>query len=101
MFGKGIYSTHVSSKADQYAMNHHINSHLHGIILCLVFVGKRETLRWADERRTAPARGYGSVVGATFDEGGALAYQEAVEYNESFIIPIGLIMYTRSGWQLG
>ena len=40
-------------------------------------------------------------MGATADEGRALQYNEAVVYNEASIIPIGLIMYTRTGWQRG
>ncbi|KAK4446068.1 hypothetical protein QBC34DRAFT_470722 [Podospora aff. communis PSN243] len=97
MFGGGINSTSVSSKADNYAMNHHIKSKLHGIILCLVFIGTYEKLHEAEHWRTAPAEGCHSVMGATQDEGGALQYTEAVVYNEASIIPIGLIMYTRTG----
>ena len=49
MFGGGVYSTSVSSKADNYAMNHRIHSHLHSIILCLVFIGKYEKLHQAEQ----------------------------------------------------
>ncbi|KAH6637205.1 hypothetical protein F5144DRAFT_601879 [Chaetomium tenue] len=97
MFGRGIYSTSVSSKADKYAMNHHIRSRLHGIILCLVFIGTFEKLHQADQWKTAPAEGCDSVMGATVNDGGSRRYTEAVVYRESSIIPIGLIMYTRTG----
>jgi hypothetical protein len=99
MFGGGIYSTSVSSKADVYTMNHRIRSRLHGIILYLVFIGTFEKLHEADHWKTAPAEGCHSVMGATVNDGGTLQYTEAVVYRESSIIPIGLIMYTRTGWQ--
>lgn len=95
MFGGGIYSTSVSSKADNYAWNDRIRSRLHGIILCLVFIGTYEKLHEADHWKTAPEEGCHSVMAATEDEGGAVVYTESVVYNPASILPIGLIMYTR------
>jgi hypothetical protein len=72
---------------------------LHGIILCLVFTGKYEKLHGVDGEKMAPAIGYHSVMAATRDEGGTVQFQEMTVYQEGSIIPIGLIMYTREGWE--
>lgn len=98
MFGEGIYTTSVSSKADNYAMNHHMHSHLHAMLLCLVFIGKYEEVHEADHDRIAPKEGCQSVKAAIRRDGGAVEYTETVVYNEANVIPIGMIMYTRQGW---
>ncbi|KAK3946354.1 hypothetical protein QBC46DRAFT_369562 [Diplogelasinospora grovesii] len=99
MFGHGIYTSSVSSKADIYTMNQHIYSPMHAMLLCSVYVGRSEKLFQADHSRTSPSYGYDSVEGVTKSNGGTLDYPETVVYNEASIVPIGLIMYTRKGWQ--
>ncbi|KAF4978808.1 hypothetical protein FZEAL_4875 [Fusarium zealandicum] len=71
MFGKGIYTTDISSKADGYVMNHHLSSHLHAML----------------------------VEAVTFDRGGSVMYPETVVYREDAIVPVAVVMYTRTGWQ--
>ena len=99
MFGHGIYTTSTSSKADHYVMNSRIHSHKHIMLLCLVFVGESEKLYGPDYTKTAPSPGYESVTAATTAENGAVLYDETVVYREDAIVPVGLIVYTRTGWQ--
>ncbi|KAJ3468203.1 hypothetical protein MRS44_002268 [Fusarium solani] len=99
MFGPGIYTTDVSSKADNWVMNHHMHSKLHVMLLCAVSVGKSEKLYRADHGRKGPSAGYQSVEGAVIAEGGALHEPEIVLYSENLVVPFGMIVYTREGWQ--
>ncbi|KAI8676273.1 hypothetical protein NCS56_00514700 [Fusarium sp. Ph1] len=99
MFGPGIYTTDVSSKADNWVMNHHMHSKLHVMLLCAVSVGKSEKLYRADRGRKCPSTGYQSVEGAVIAEGGVLHEPEIVLYSENLVVPFGLIVYTREGWQ--
>lgn len=39
------------------------------------------------------------VEGVTINNGGSLQYPEFVVYREDAIVPVGLIMYTRKGWE--
>ncbi|KAJ0415141.1 hypothetical protein BJY00DRAFT_305099 [Aspergillus carlsbadensis] len=87
MFGPGIYSTVVSSKADIYAKNHHVRSHKHVILLCGVELGTPKTMYAAGHPGLCD-----SVEGATKADGGALEYRETVVYDERKIKPIGLVV---------
>lgn len=99
MFGKGIYTTSISSKADGYAKNHRIRSKRHAILLCLVYVGIAEPMYRADHKKRAPIPGCDSVMGMIDIHGGSLEYPETVVYDKAQAIPIGLIMYSREGWK--
>ncbi|KAL2851168.1 hypothetical protein BJY01DRAFT_245105 [Aspergillus pseudoustus] len=89
MFGPGIYSSIVSSKADIYARNHHIRSHKHVIILCGVDLGHSVTMKVAGLPPPCD-----SVEGATKPEGGQLEYPETIVYDGARIKPIGLVVDT-------
>jgi len=69
------------------------------MLLCHVFTGRSEKMYSEDYGRTAPSDGYDSVEAATRREGGVVNYPLTVVYRESHIIPVGLITYTREGWQ--
>ncbi|KAJ5631675.1 uncharacterized protein N7484_011775 [Penicillium longicatenatum] len=90
MFGSGIYSTVVSSKANIYAKNHGVNSKKHVLILCGIDPGKVKTTKGAGDPGLCD-----SVEGLTRADGGRLVYQESVMYDEARIKPIGLVVYTR------
>lgn len=94
MFGRGIYSTSVCSKADNYVGNHNTQSYARVMLLCLVSSSKPELLYAADHKKTSPSNGYDSVEAVTQDQGGAVVYPEMVVYDEDAIIPIGLMIYT-------
>ncbi|KAF9891386.1 hypothetical protein FE257_004242 [Aspergillus nanangensis] len=95
MFGPGIYTSVVSSKANIYARNYHIRSHKHVLLICAIDPGNSRTMRVA----AAPGAGVDSIEGATKPEGGTLEYPETVVFNEKNIKPVGLVVYTREGWQ--
>ncbi|KAF4503063.1 hypothetical protein FAGAP_706 [Fusarium agapanthi] len=99
MFGPGIYSTPNSSKADVYVKNHYVSSNLHAMLICYVVASKPQRMWLADHSITRPSRGFNCVEGVTIDNGGSLQYPEFVVYREDAIIPVGLIMYTRKGWE--
>ncbi|KAL2867616.1 uncharacterized protein BJX67DRAFT_371940 [Aspergillus lucknowensis] len=87
MFGPGIYSSVISSKADIYAKNHHIHCHKHVLILCGVDLGTPKVM----QRAGLPGK-CDSVEGATRPEGGTLEYPETVIYDPARIKPIGLVL---------
>ncbi|KAJ5517778.1 hypothetical protein PEX1_051700 [Penicillium expansum] len=93
MFGAGIYSSVVSSKADIYSRNHHIRSHAHVLILCGVDAGYSVDMKAAGNPGPCD-----SVEGLTKAEGGQLEYPETVVYDPARIKPLGLVVYTREGW---
>ncbi|KAF5707757.1 hypothetical protein FMUND_10975 [Fusarium mundagurra] len=99
VFGPGIYSTPNSSKADVYAKNHYVSSNLHAMLICYVVATKPQRKLLADHSITRPSSGYNCIEGVTIDNGGSLQYPEFVVYREDAIIPVGLIMYTRKGWE--
>ncbi|KAI1326717.1 hypothetical protein F5Y16DRAFT_373816 [Xylariaceae sp. FL0255] len=99
MFGSGIYSTPCSSKADIYAKNHRIFSRRHAVLICRVACNNPQSMTSADQTLKSPAYGYDSVRGLTVAEGGTLNYPEYVVYRDDAIIPIGVVFYTRKGWQ--
>ncbi|KAI8946347.1 hypothetical protein F4801DRAFT_583502 [Xylaria longipes] len=99
MFGTGIYTTPSSSKADNYAKNYRLLSRRHAVLICRVISNRPQDLRVADHSLTSPAPGYDSVRGLTVADGGSLNYPEVVVYRNDAIVPVGVIFYTRKGWQ--
>ncbi|KIL84062.1 hypothetical protein FAVG1_12759 [Fusarium avenaceum] len=99
MFGPGIYSTPCSSKADIYAKNHHVSSRLHAMLICHVVASKPDRKYASDHSITQPGAGYNCVEGVTITDGGALMYPEYIVYREDAIIPVGLVIYSRKGWE--
>ncbi|KAI0440355.1 hypothetical protein F4803DRAFT_527774 [Xylaria telfairii] len=95
MFGKGIYTTPSSSKADIYAKNYYPFSQRHAILICRVISNHPQNLGVADHSLTSPAPGYDSVRGLTVAEGGTLNFPEVVVYRNDAIVPVGVIFYTR------
>lgn len=87
--------TSASSKASGYALNRHIQSRLHVILICLAFTGRPEKLYQADHHKTRPGAGFDSVEAVTTIENGAVVYHESVIYQEERIMPVGLVVYTR------
>ncbi|CAG9941520.1 unnamed protein product [Clonostachys rosea f. rosea IK726] len=99
MFGKGIYTTPIASKADNYAKNHHIRSQFHAIILCRVVCDKPQLMHQADHSLVAPSSDqYNCVTAVTKANGGSVEYPEIVVYRDDAIVPVGVILYTREGW---
>ncbi|KAJ5717659.1 hypothetical protein N7488_003305 [Penicillium malachiteum] len=93
MFGPGIYSSIVSSKANLYAKNHRLHSKKHVLIICGVDRGNAKEMKAAGVPGTCD-----SVEGITRANGGALNYPETVIYDAARIKPLGLVVYTREGW---
>ncbi|OQE38358.1 hypothetical protein PENCOP_c008G06901 [Penicillium coprophilum] len=93
MFGPGIYSSVVSSKANIYSRNHHVRSHKHVLLLCGLDPGNSVDMTVAGIPGPCD-----SVEGLTKAEGGQLDYQETVVYDPARIKPLGLVVYTREGW---
>ncbi|KAJ4185717.1 hypothetical protein NW755_008167 [Fusarium falciforme] len=98
MFGNGVYSTTVSSKADIFAENHHIHSTLHVIFICRVVTNRPQYLRRPDSCRTRPDPGFDSVEAVTVRNGGRVMYPETIVYREDAIVPVAVVMYTRQEW---
>lgn len=72
---------------------------MHVMLLCHVFTGRPEKLYTAEYDRQAPSPDHDSVEAATRAEDGVVNYPLTVVYNPSAIVPVGLIVYTRQGWQ--
>ncbi|KAK4225374.1 hypothetical protein QBC38DRAFT_530957 [Podospora fimiseda] len=90
MYGRGIYSSSSSSKADMYFQDVNGKNNCYAaLIICLVALGKIKNLFRPDNGRTAPDYGYDSV------EGGSVNAPETVVYDERQIIPVGFIIYKR------
>ncbi|KAI8951965.1 ADP-ribosylation [Xylaria longipes] len=95
MFGAGIYTSSISSKANGYVWNHHIHSQKHAMFLSNVVTGKSQKLYQATQGRTAPDNGYDSVEAVTRDHGGSVDYPETIVYQERAILPSVVVVYTR------
>ncbi|KAF9474500.1 ADP-ribosylation [Pholiota conissans] len=94
MFGSGIYSTQVSSKADEYSGNADPYVHTRVMILNQVALGRSKIMYEAShEMQHAPPM-YNSVTGATYPEGGKLNYHEAVVYREDAICANAIVVYS-------
>ncbi|KAH6622564.1 hypothetical protein F5144DRAFT_550240 [Chaetomium tenue] len=98
LFGPGIYSSTASSKADCYARNHRIHSKQHAVLICRVITNQPQMLAHPDTTRTAPDPGFNCVEAVLKPQGGSVNYPETVVYRNDYIVPVGLIMYTREGW---
>ncbi|KAE9387033.1 ADP-ribosylation [Gymnopus androsaceus JB14] len=88
-FGRGIYTTSTSSKANDYSDNKSPSS-LRAILLNQVVVGKQYKLLYNNVTLTKPPPGYDSVLG---EKGGSLNYDELVVYTNDAIRPSFLVMY--------
>ncbi|KAK3937940.1 hypothetical protein QBC46DRAFT_344047 [Diplogelasinospora grovesii] len=99
MFRRGIYSTTASSKADIYAKNYHLHSHKHVMIICRVIANRPQLLGSADHERRGPDGGFNYVEAVPQSYGGDVKYPETIVYRDDDIIPVGLIIYTRNGWE--
>ncbi|OCH85006.1 ADP-ribosylation [Obba rivulosa] len=95
MFGKGIYTSSVSSKADGYVWNWHMHSHKHTMFLSNVVTGRVEPLLVPQPNRTAPDAGFDSTEGVTKPQGGSVEYPETIVYREDAILPSVVVVYTR------
>ncbi|KAJ0135511.1 Uncharacterized protein HZ326_21478 [Fusarium oxysporum f. sp. albedinis] len=95
MFGRGIYTSQVSSKADDYAVSINPGSWLHAIFLCQVASNRPHRMRSTCPYRTAPDTGYDSVEAVLFRDRGIVNYPETVVHRDDAIIPVAVIMYER------
>jgi len=91
-YGRGIYTTPVTSKADDYASSTQTTTKC--IIVNSVNLGRVQDVmdKW-DNSITGPDYGYDSIHGLTKDEGGPLNYVEYVVYRDEAIKPTFVIVY--------
>ncbi|KAH8827663.1 hypothetical protein DL96DRAFT_1599850 [Flagelloscypha sp. PMI_526] len=92
-FGRGIYSTSVSSKADDYSRNCLPSCRTKAVILANVAIGNGLKLIHDMPFLLGPPRGYNSILGEPAF-GGSLNHDEVVVYNNDAIRPSFLIMYS-------
>ncbi|KAG8859171.1 hypothetical protein FRB91_008757 [Serendipita sp. 411] len=90
-FGRGIYTTGTSSKADTYSVNNN-SSKWKAVILNKVAIGNGASVTLNLPKLTAPPPGYDSVLGEPMKTG-HLNYDECVVYNNDALRPEYLIMY--------
>ncbi|KAJ7683701.1 hypothetical protein B0H17DRAFT_1073806 [Mycena rosella] len=95
-FGKGVYTTACSSKADDYFRGLP-DAPFRTVLVNRVVVGNPLNRQHNDEELTEPPTGYHSVVGLP---GGVLNYGETVVYTNDAIRPAYLIVYTVPGPRL-
>ncbi|PPQ90488.1 hypothetical protein CVT25_014771, partial [Psilocybe cyanescens] len=93
MFGPGIYSTAVSSKADDYTTNAQSSVQTRVMIVNHVALGRSKTMYDASHDMQHAPHLYNSVTAATFPEGGKVNYHEAVVYREDAICANAVIVY--------
>ncbi|PPR03601.1 hypothetical protein CVT24_007590 [Panaeolus cyanescens] len=93
MFGPGIYSTRVSSKADDYTGNSDSTLRTSTMIVNHVALGRTKIMHAAQHDMTHAPHMYNSVTAATYPEGGKVNYHEAVVYREDAICANALIIY--------
>ncbi|TFK24447.1 ADP-ribosylation, partial [Coprinopsis marcescibilis] len=91
MFGIGIYSTTVSSKAHGYASRN--NPSLKTIILNHVVLGRSVLMMQHDHSLQHAPDIYNSVTGATVEQGGSVLYHEAIVYREDAMCASAVIFY--------
>ncbi|KAG8815839.1 hypothetical protein FRC18_001293, partial [Serendipita sp. 400] len=87
-----IYTTEVSSKSDDYALNRH-KSFTKALVLASVILGHPMKLRHNSDQLIEPPLGHDSVIGEP-SEGGHLRYSESVVYDRDAIRPAYLVMYS-------
>jgi len=91
-YGKGIYTTPISSKADDYASS--TKSECKCVLWTSVTLGRVQglPLKW-DSRIMCPGYGYDSILGLTKSQGGVLNYPEYVVYRDEAVRLKALIVY--------
>ncbi|KAK7682517.1 hypothetical protein QCA50_014317 [Cerrena zonata] len=89
-FGKGIYTSACSSKADDYVKNIARSAKHHVLLLNRVAPGKTFASQQNAQHLSAPPPGYHSVLGVP---GADLNYEETVVYSNDAIRPGYLIVY--------
>ncbi|KAF9444467.1 hypothetical protein P691DRAFT_778246 [Macrolepiota fuliginosa MF-IS2] len=89
-FGTGIYTTSVSSKADDYIQDVNGNTAARALLLNRVIVGNPGRLTRNATNLLSPPTGCHSIVG---EPGVDLKYEETVVYNNDAIRPAFLIIY--------
>jgi len=93
MFGPGIYSSLVSSKADIYSMNKNGTMRSRVMIINQVSLGRTKMMFEASHDMQHAPHLFNSVTAATFPEGGKVKYHEAVVYREDAICANAVIVY--------
>ncbi|KAK0236143.1 hypothetical protein EDD85DRAFT_839503 [Armillaria nabsnona] len=93
-FGKGIYTTSCSSKADSYFRDVSEGSPFRMVLVNRVVVGKPRRVLHNRHRTLSPAS-YDSLIGVP---GEVLNYQETVVYTDEAIRPAYLVVYAYSGF---
>ncbi|KIM28486.1 hypothetical protein M408DRAFT_69717 [Serendipita vermifera MAFF 305830] len=88
-FGKGIYSTATSSKADGYSKTL-THSPWTALLLTSVVVGDPCITYGDGPQISHPPNGYDSIIGKP---GSALNYDETVVYRKDAIRPVYLVLY--------
>ncbi|KAF9523009.1 hypothetical protein CPB83DRAFT_822095 [Crepidotus variabilis] len=97
MFGPGIYSTLISSKADDYTSNtddtimKNVKSRV--MIVNHVALGRTKIMYEASHDTQHAPHLYNSVTAATYPEGGKVNYHEAVVYREDAMCANAIIVY--------
>ncbi|KJA22713.1 hypothetical protein HYPSUDRAFT_40822 [Hypholoma sublateritium FD-334 SS-4] len=94
MFGPGIYSTEVSSKADIYADNVGASQNKHVMIVNHVALGRSKMMYEASHDMQHAPPMYNSVTAATYPQGGKVNYHEAVVYREDAICANAIVVYS-------
>ncbi|KAL6918972.1 hypothetical protein FSST1_002998 [Fusarium sambucinum] len=93
LFGRGIYTTSSSFKADTFSENHGTSCQLKAMFLCRYVPGRVQYLWHGNLDRTAPCRGYDSVSAVLATQGGSVNFPEAVVYRDDAIVPVAVITY--------
>lgn len=71
------------------------------MLVCRVANNKPQYLTKAEYHRYCPDPGYDCVEGVAIANGGSVRFPETVVYSDDAIVPVALIIYTRSGWDGG
>ncbi|KAI9463863.1 hypothetical protein HD554DRAFT_2026792 [Boletus coccyginus] len=89
--GAGIYTSHTSSKADQYAKNiHDPSSRIKAMLVCRVVIGKPYEMCCEDQTIRGPPPGYDCVGRIRLP---LRVQDEYVVYNADAIRPAYLVLY--------
>ncbi|KAK0236145.1 hypothetical protein EDD85DRAFT_791505 [Armillaria nabsnona] len=88
-FGKGIYTSATTSKANDYIHNNG-HSDYRAVLLNNVVVGKGRKLRQDDPTLTQAPAGFDSVLG---ERGGSLNHDELIVYKGEAIKPSYVVVY--------
>ncbi|KAF8890341.1 hypothetical protein CPB85DRAFT_263149 [Mucidula mucida] len=88
-FGKGIYTSATSSKANDYIKNHAASDY-NAILLNNVVIGRGKKLTYDNTNLMAAPATFDSVLG---EKGGSLNHDEVVVYKGEAIRPSYLVVY--------